>query len=403
MKITLVLFSALYVLSTQAQILTKEDSLNAGLIKSPNTTVISGYGSVKYKYQTREKIAHANLDRVVLFLGHKFSNKISFFSELEVEDAKVTGGEVGGEVALEQAFLKFDINKNIYVVAGLFIPRIGIINENHLPNTFNGNDRPFLESLIIPSTWREIGVGLYGNLNSIPGLNYSVGLVNGLNSAGFENGTGIRGGRFEGRNANASAIAVTGSLLYYIQNFRIQASGYYGGSAGLTKREADSLLLSYGSFGTPVALAEADMQYNHKGFSVKALYTIVNISDAQKINRAYANNTPQVMTGYYCELGYDILKFFKTTDKNLTVFARYENLNMNHKLPKNGIYNGTLNQQFVVGGITFKPIKGVTIKADYIFKETGERNPALVVTPFPQSLPYFKKQGFFSLGLGYSF
>lgn len=403
MKIPLVLFSTLYFLSTQAQILTKEDSLNAGLIKSPNTTVISGYGSVKYKYQTREKIAYANLDRVVLFLGHKFNNKISFFSELEVEDAKVTGGEVGGEIALEQAFLKFDITKNMYVVAGLFIPRIGIINENHLPTTFNGNDRPFVETLIIPSTWREIGIGLYGNLNTIPGLNYSVGLVNGLNSAGFENGSGIRGGRFEGRNANAAAIAVTGSLLYYIRNFRIQASGYYAGSAGLPKREADSLLLSYGNFGTPVALTEANIQYNNKGISFKALYTFVSISDAQKINRAYANNTPQVMTGYYGELGYDILKLFKTTEKNLTVFARYENLNMNYKLPKNGIYNGTLNQQYVVGGIIFKPIKGVTVKADYIFKETGDRNPALVVTPFPQNLPYFKKQGFFSLGLGYSF
>jgi hypothetical protein len=291
----------------------------------------------------------------------------------------------------------------MYLVAGLFIPRIGIINENHLPTTFNGNDRPFLETLIIPSTWREIGVGLYGNLNSISGLNYSAGLVNGLNSAGFENGSGIRGGRFEGRNANASAIAVTGSLLYYIDNFRIQASCYYGGSAGLPKREADSLLLSYGSFGTPIALTEGNIQYNHKGFSFKTLYTIVNVTDAYKVNRAYGNNTPQLMTGYYAELGYDVFKLFKTIDKELIFFVRYENLNMNYKLPKNGIYNGTLNQQYVVGGITFKPLKGITVKADYIFKETGDRNPALVVTPFPQNLPYFKKQGFFSLGIGYSF
>ena len=402
-KIVLLIITIISALSINAQILTKEDSLSAGIIPSDKATVVSGYGSVKYQYDVRNKIAHANLDRAILFVGHKFSNRISFFSELEVEDAKVAGGEVGGEVSLEQAFLKFNVTKDVYITAGLFIPRIGIINENHLPTTFNGNDRPFVETLIIPSTWREIGVGLYGNVRKVPGLNYSFALTNGLTSEGFQNGTGIREGRFEGRNANASALAVTGALLYYIKNFRIQLSGYYGGSAGLTKVQGDSLRLSYGAFGTAVGLYEANVQYNYKGLSVKGLFTTVQIADAQKINRAYANNTPQAMIGYYGEIGYNILKLFKNSDKNLTVFVRYENLDMNNKLPDNGIFNGTLNQQYVIGGLTFQPLKGVTVKADYIFKQTGDKNPALVVNPFPVGRPYYKTQGFFSLGVGYSF
>ena len=152
--------------SLNAQILTKEDSLSAGIISRNTATVISGYGSVKYKYAFNSKLAEANVDRVILFVGHKFNNKISFFSELEVEDAKVAGGEAGGEIALEQAFLKFNLTKNAYLSAGLFIPRIGIINENHLPTTFNGNDRPFVERFIIPATWREIGISLFGSTNT---------------------------------------------------------------------------------------------------------------------------------------------------------------------------------------------------------------------------------------------
>lgn len=387
----------------KAQILTKEDSLAAGLVARNTATVISGYGNVKYQHDFNNNVARANLDRVVLFIGHKFNNKISFFSELELEDAKVTGGEAGGEIALEQAFLKFNATKDIYITAGLFIPRIGIINENHLPTTFNGNDRPFVETYIIPSTWREIGIGVYGNLRAIPGLNYSAALVNGLNSAGFENGSGIRGGRFEGSNANASALAVTGALLYYIKNFRIQLSGYYGGTAGLPKIEADSLQLSYGAFGTPVVLYEGDVQYNNNGLAVKVLATTVQIPDAKKINRAYASNAPEAMLGYYGEIGYNILQLFKPTERNLTAFVRYENLDMNYRLPSNGIFNGTLNQHYVIGGFTFQPIKGVTVKADYIFKKTGDVNPALVVTPFPVGQPYQKEQGFLSLGVGYSF
>lgn len=403
--VLLVLFGSA-ILVSNAQILTKEDSLAAGLVANNASTLVSGYGSAQYKYDVNHNKANVNLDRIVMFMGHKFTNKISFFSELEVEDAKVAGGSLGGEIALEQAFLKFNVNRNLYITTGLFIPRLGIINENHLPTTFNGNDRPFVETLIIPSTWRELGIGLYGNVASVPGLNYSLALSNGLNSQGFENGSGIREGRFEGSNANSSAMAVSGALLYYIKNFRIQASGYYGGSAGLTKIEADSLQLSYGAFGTAVGLYEANVQYHNKGWGLKTLFTTVHIADAHSINRAYANNTPELMMGYYVELGYNLFQLFnktKTNEKNMTLFVRYENLNMNYKLPDNGIYNGTLTQSYVVGGLTFQPIKGVSIKADYIFKKTGDQNPALVVNPFPAGPQYYKQQGYFSLGMGYSF
>ncbi len=149
----------------------------------------------------------------MLFTGHKFNDKISVFSELEVEDAKVSGGESGGEVAIEQAYLKFNLNPNQYIVAGLFMPRIGILNENHLPNTFNGNERNYVETFIIPSTWRELGVGLYGTLNNLP-IGYSVGLVNGLSSEMFEHGSGIREGRFEGRNATGNNLAITAAVQY---------------------------------------------------------------------------------------------------------------------------------------------------------------------------------------------
>ena len=386
--------------SLLGQIITREDSLSAGLVATNSTTVISGYGNVKYSNNLTERRASANVDRLVLFVGHKFNKKITFFSELEIEDAKISGGEVGGEFAIEQAFLKFDINHFNYITAGLFIPRIGVINENHLPTTFNGNDRPFVEQFIIPATWREIGIGYYGTSIRIPGLNYTLALMNGLNSAGFESGSGIRGGRYEGSGANASCLALNGSLLYFKSHFRIQLSGYLGGSAGLTKQEADSLQLDYGSFGTPVELIEANVQYRNKGFVVKALASLVNISNAFEINRAYANKTPEQILGYYGEIGYNLLH---KTEKNFTVFARYEYLDLNLKLPENVVENKVLNQQYLVAGISFQPHKGVIVKADYFYRLTGDQNQALIVNPSPQSQPFFKQQHYFNLGIGYSF
>jgi hypothetical protein len=63
-------------------------------------------------------------------------------------------------------------------------------------------ERPIVETLIIPATWRELGTA-YGNSEKIP-LNYSFALMNGLNGVDFEHGTGIRGGRAEGNPASAN-------------------------------------------------------------------------------------------------------------------------------------------------------------------------------------------------------
>src|ERR1700761_878641 len=267
---------------------TSEDSLNRNSLSSSSTT-IGGYGNAFYQRNNNLGTSTVDLQRFVLFAGHKFTDKISFLSELEVEDTKVTGGQGGGEVSVEQAYLKFNLNPNNYLVAGLIIPRIGILNENHLPTTFNGNERNYVETFIIPTTWRELGVGLFGNFNGLP-LNYSVALMNGLNPGGFVHGTGLEDGKFEGKNATGNNLTVSASLQYYQGNFKAQLSGYYGGTVGVSKRKADSLGLNSGAFGTPVALGEGDIQYAKGGFSLRALATIVSMPDADIINRAYANN-----------------------------------------------------------------------------------------------------------------
>jgi len=247
--------------SVQAQILTKEDSLAAGLDVSTKTTVLSGYGEMVVSHNRGLKTTTANINRFVTFFGHRFSKNITLFSEIELENARVSGGSPTGDIGLEQAFLKFDINRDLYIVGGLFTPRIGITNENHLPTTFNGNYRHFVETILIPATWREIGVGVYGRVYRIPGLNYYFGVTNGLNSAGFTRTGGIAAGRSEGSNATASNIAVHAAGLYYYKNFRIQASGYYGGSAGINPLTADSLKLNSGLFGTPIGVGEVNVQY----------------------------------------------------------------------------------------------------------------------------------------------
>ena len=393
--------------SAEAQVLTSEDSLAAGLLAKDQSTVISGYGEAHYSLDTKRKNSEATLKRVVLFVGHKFNNKISLFTEMELEDALVVGGsdEAGkGEISMEQAFIKFNLkNPANYIVAGLFIPRLGFINENHLPTTFNGVDRPFVEELVIPSTWREIGVGYYGSSKNIPGLNYNIALTNGLNSGAFRNGSGIRDGRQQGSEAKGMNLGVSGSLLYYINNFRLQASGYIGGTTALEKRVADSLQLNSGAFGNPASVVEVNGQYSSSGWNIRAIASYISISQASSINRAYANNIPKTIYGGYAEVGYNLLYNRFKNEKALIAFGRYEYMDLSATLPKNGVQNDANQQHYIVAGFTFKPVRGVAVKADYVRRITGEANPALIITPFPQQLPYYKNNGFINLGVAYNF
>jgi hypothetical protein len=89
--------------------MTNEDSPQTGA--NLQKTVISGYGSAYYQRNFDLKQSVVTLERTVLFVGHQFSDKISFFSELELENAKVEGGvSNNAEISMKQAFLKFNLN-----------------------------------------------------------------------------------------------------------------------------------------------------------------------------------------------------------------------------------------------------------------------------------------------------
>src|SRR5450432_727171 len=388
--------------NAQQLVMTNEDSLQTGA--NTQKTVNSGYGSAYYQRNFDQEQSVITLERAVLFVGHQFSQKISFFSELELENAKVEGGvSNNAEISMEQAFLKFNLNAHQYIIAGLFTPRIGILNENHLPANFNGVQRPMVETLIIPATWRELGIGFYGNSEKIP-LNYSVALMNGLEGQNFEHGSGIRGGRAEGNLASANNIALAAAVQYFWKNFKFQVSGYTGGTVTLSPKGSDSLGLNSGAFGTPLYLGEADVQYESKGISFKALGVYIAYPEAGKMNTVYGNNTATGMYGFYAELAYNWLH--KSNSKaSFISFARIEALDMNSSIAANGegIYDGTEDQSYLIVGFGYLPTPNVVIKADIQLLHTGPQNPALVINPPPNALPYQQNNQFLNLGIGYSF
>ena len=100
------------------------------------STTVGGYGEVHYtNFSGPNSPGVVNVARFVVYLAHGFSERLTFRSELELEDAKIEGGEAGGEVALEQVYLDYLFSPAFTIRAGLLLPPVGILNELHEPPT----------------------------------------------------------------------------------------------------------------------------------------------------------------------------------------------------------------------------------------------------------------------------
>ncbi|MEO8139105.1 MAG: hypothetical protein ABI742_05635 [Gemmatimonadota bacterium] len=347
-------------------------------------TTIGGYGEVHYSNSsTAGSPGQVNLARFVVFIGHNFNERLSLRSELEVEDAKIAGGESGGEVALEQAYLDYRFSAPFTLRAGLFLLPIGIVNETHEPPTFNGVSRPSFDEVILPVTWREIGIGALGAVPGIEGLRYRAYIVNGLLASGFDAESGIRGGRQEGRQASFANPALTGRLEWSRPGLKLGGSVYYGGTAN-----GDSSL-GTGTFAAPVTLLAADARYDIGAFAFRAEAANLSVRDAGRINSTFGNGVGKRIAGWYAEGACNLLRLLAPASAQaLNGFVRYERYDTQAVVAAGTIRDLTLARRITTFGLTYKPLWNVAFKADYQLR----RNRA-----------HTAEDEVFALGLGYQF
>jgi hypothetical protein len=328
---------------------------------SVERTTIGGYGEIHYLNPTGpDTPGQVNVRRFVIFLAHTFSDRIAFRSELEVEDTKIEGGEEGGEVALEQAYLDYTLSPAATLRAGLVLPPIGIINETHEPPTFNGVQRPSFDRNVIPATWRDIGIGLVGTLPGSSGLSYRMYLLNGLVASGFSAESGIRGGRQEGKEASFANPSLTGRLEWTRPGLRVGGSFWYGGSSN----QDDAL--GTGTFDNAVALVSADARYDTGPFMFRGVIANVSISDAEEINAAYGGQVGSRIAGGYVEGAYNLLAALAPASSHqLNAFVRHERYNTQAGVPDGMVRDDALARRITTFGLSYKPVWNVIFKGEY--------------------------------------
>jgi len=324
---------------------------------------IGGYGEGSYQTKVGDKGDSkdtADMERMVIYAGYKFTDKILFNSEIEFEHGSTgEGSEEKGEVSVEFASLDFFIDPRANARAGLVLMPMGFINRIHEPLFYFGNQRPMVEQRIIPSTWREMGVGLFGAIT--PNLTYTAYVVNGLDAKGFTS-DGIREGRGGGSNAKAENFGYVARVDYdpdMIPGLSVGGSAYVGNSG-------QSQLFAGKQADVFTQLYEAHMQWKYRGLEFRTLGSWGHINDAALVSASAGEVIGSQNFGWYAEAGYDVLPLLlPDTTHYLAPFFRYEKLDTVAKAAAGWSDDLTKDWQIYQVGLQYKPIPNVVIKADY--------------------------------------
>ncbi len=325
---------------------------------------VGGYGEAVYQNYAAERedgAASGRTDqtdflRGILYVGYKFSDRILFNSEIEFEHAS-TGK--GGEASVEFGYLDMKPAEQVGVRAGLLLVPVGFLNELHEPPVFHGARRPEVESAVIPSTWRENGLGVFGETGP---LSWRAYVVSGLSSAGFSS-AGLRGGRQSGARSLSEDFAFTGRVDFTGLQGVLVGGSFFTGSSGQGAKVSDK------EIGGRVTLFEGHAQFQRRGLAVRLLGARSTLGDADLINAKNSltgnKSVGEAQWGYYAEVAYDLMTLRPRGQWSLTPFVRYEQLDTQDGVPLGFQEDPAMKRSVVTLGVGVKPLAQVVLKADY--------------------------------------
>ena len=339
---------------------------------SEPATVLTSYGELNYNRPNKaSENAQADMRRFVLGFQHRFDAKTKVVTELEVEHA-VSSADDAGEVEVEQAFVEHELRPGLSARAGLFLIPSGLLNENHEPTAFYGVERNFVETAIIPSTWREGGLQLVANLDN--GLTLQGGVSTGFDLTKWDatstEGTESPLGAIhqEMSLAKARDLAIFGAA-----NWRGVPGLLVGGSlftGGATHGQS--------SASSRVTLWDVHARWNPGRWDLSAVYARGSISNTAALNATLVGNPtliPKAFDGWYGQAAY---RLWSSGDYVLSPFVRLERFNTARSFADLGpglTPSALPTEQVVTLGANFQVTPGIVVKADVQrFRENSDAN-----------------------------
>ena len=348
---------------------------------------------------TRDHRNEISIPRFVLALDYKFNSKWILGAEIEFEaggtgtayeiENKENGEyetevEKGGEVALEQFHITRLIHPAINVRAGHLIVPVGLTNEQHEPINFFGTSRPEGETTILPSTWHETGIELFGTFGKgYTRFNYQAMVVTGLNANGFDRDTWVASGKqgiFEKDNFTSPGYVARLNYLG-VPGLKVGGSFYFCNNTAANSDKHTE----YNSIGkVPLRIYTADVQYKNKYVTARGNIVYGNLGNSKQlsdVNRRlsglspYSRLTPiaKHAVSYGGEVGFNLRAICKDNPKVPVIypFVRYEYYNPQEDVLSPNTAELRNKVSMWTAGANWYALPNLVIKADYTTRKIG--------------------------------
>lgn len=320
---------------------------------------IGGYGEFYFE-DTIDGNNTADMYRFITYIGYKFSDRIVMNTELEFEHGTTSGNYAGksGSVSVEFAYLDFLLHESFNVRTGNLLVPMGFVNQLHEPPFYRGNFRPAIERSIIPSTWRELGVGAHGQITG--DLRYTAYVLNGMNGSNFDE-AGVRDGRQKGNRALWNDVGAVVAVDYESARFGATASGYYGGADQDRIVQGADQKVSVSNW-----IAEAHAFWRGSGLELRGLVALAGIDGAEELSVINSGTVPEEQFGWYLEAAYDIAPLFADEPGyRVEPWVRYEDYDLQSGVPEGLVADASKDIQSITAGIHFMPHAQVVIKGEW--------------------------------------
>lgn len=368
---------------------------NTGTVSTAaSATVVSSYGEIGYSRPTHSaKDTSVDVQRAVIGVQHRFDDQTKMISEFEWEHA-ITSSSDGGEAEVEQLWVEREFKADLRGRAGLFLMPVGLINQNHEPTAYYGVFRPDVDTKIIPSTWREVGIGLAGDIWN--GLNWDVALTTAPNltkwdpasTEGRDRGP-LQAIHGEGQFAAARDLGLVAALNWRTPGLLLGGAVVYD-SIGQHQPE-------FQANGAKLLLLDLHGRYQIAGWDFAGELVRGTISNIDALNTSFINSptanptlVPHLFYGGYVQAAYTL---WSSGDYTLSPFARYEILNTGADYGALAVASQptervkTLGANLMIG-------EGVVLKADYRAYRQNKQ---------PDAVNHFNLGSSLNVGVGYSF
>lgn len=328
---------------------------------------LGGYGEFLFS-QISGRTDQFDALRAVLYAGYRFDDHWLVNTEIEIEHGttEASSGTTTseGSVSLEFGYVDHLISEGFSLRGGLLLVPSGLVNEQHEPTTFLTASRSQTESRILPTTWRELGAGAYGELGDIVYRVYATTYLDGEEFTA----SGLRSGRQKGNRVAADDFALLARLDW------IGSHGLLLGvsaTAGRTGQDGLRGTTAIPPMFTTVVDAHAD--WRRGPLQVRALCATAFVDDAGEFNAATAQSVASRMVGAYVEAGFDLFAAFGGPQgQALKPFLRWETIDTQEHMPGGFNASGAQEDRILTFGLDWLPLDQLVFKLDF---EDWNRDP----------------------------